>query len=82
MVANYDRWFKCKWELTSHVRTHDEDSLKCDKYDFTTKLEKHLKKHKQQHINDLLYACKLCEKRFKYQSGLKRHKDKDHKDHK
>ena len=46
MVANCDRWFKRKWELTSHVRTHDEDSLKCDECDFITKLEKHLKEHK------------------------------------
>ena len=30
MVANCGRWFKRKWELTSHVRTHDDDSLKCD----------------------------------------------------
>ena len=82
MVANCDRWFKHKWELTSHVRTHDEDSLKCDKCDFTTQLEKHLKEHKRRHINDLPYACKLCKKGFKYRSGLKGHKDKDHKDHK
>ena len=37
MVAICDQWFKRKWELTSHVRTHDEDSLKCDECDFTTK---------------------------------------------
>ena len=36
MVANCDRWFKRKWELTNHVRTHDDDVLKCDSCKFTT----------------------------------------------
>ena len=27
MVANCGRWFKRKWELTSHVQTHDENSF-------------------------------------------------------
>ena len=66
------RWFKRKWELTSHVRTHDDDSLKCDEFDLTMKLEKHLKEHKFLHSHDLPYVCKLFEKRFKYRSGLKR----------
>ena len=63
----------------SHVHTLDDDSLKCDSCDFTTKLEKHLREHKRWHDDDLPYKCKLCEKGFKYRSGLKRHSDKDHK---
>ena len=41
MVANCGHWFKRKWELTNHVRTHDETMLKCDTCNFTTKLKKH-----------------------------------------
>ena len=79
MVANCGHWFKRKWELTNHVRTHDETMLKCDTCNFTTKLNKHLKEHKKWHEEDLPYECKICHKRFQYRSGRKRHTDKDHK---
>ena len=79
MVANCDRWFKHKWELTSHIKSHDDDILECDECNFKTKLEKYLKEHKRRHTDDLPYVCKSCNKRFKYHSGLKRHTDKDHK---
>ena len=79
MVVNCGRWFKRKWELTNHVRTHDETMLKCDTCNFTTKLNKHLKEHKKHHEEDLPYECKICHKRFQYRSGRKRHTDKDHK---
>ena len=79
MVANCGRWFKRKWELTNHVRTHDETMLKYDTCNFTTKLNKHLKEHKKRHEEDLPYKCKICHKRFQYRSGRKRHTDKDHK---
>ena len=71
MVANCSRWFKRKWELTNHVRTHDETMLKCDTCNFTTKLNKHLKEHKKQHEEDLPYECTICHKRFQYRSGWK-----------
>ena len=38
MVANCGCWFKRKWELTNHIRTHDEAMLKCDTCNFMTKL--------------------------------------------
>ena len=79
MVSNCGRWFKQKWELTSHLQTHEDNSYKCDKCDFSAKIEKHLKEHKKQHGNDLPYSCKICDKHFKYRSGLKRHRDTDHK---
>ena len=79
MVANCGRWFKRKWELTNHVRTHDKTMLKLDTCNFMTKLKKHLKEHKKWHEEDLPYECKICHKRFQYQSGRKRHTDKDHK---
>ena len=72
MVANCDRWFKRKWELTNHVRTHDDDVLKCDSCNFTTKLKKQLKEHiKTKHDEDLPYECKLCHEKFQYRSGRK-----------
>ena len=72
MVANCDRWFKRKWELTNHVRTHDDDVLKCDSCNFMTKLKKQLKEHiKTKHDEDLPYECKLCHKKFQYRSGRK-----------
>ena len=76
MVANCGRWFKRKWELTNHIRTHDETMLKCDTCNFTTKLNKQLKEHKKRHEEDLPYECNLCHKRFQYRSGRKRHTDK------
>ena len=79
MVANCGRWFKRKWELTSHVCQHDENSFQCNEYEFSAKIKKHLKEHKKWHVNDLPYQCKLCDKWFKYCSSLKRHRDKDHK---
>ena len=80
MVANCDRWFKRKWELTNHVRTHDDDVLKCDSCKFTTKLKKQLKEHiKTKHDEDLPYECKLCHEKFQYRSGRKRHMDGNHK---
>ena len=71
MTVNCGRWFKCKWELTIHVCTHEEGSFKCDECDYTAKIEKHLKEHKKRHMGDLPYHCKACDKRFKYCSGLK-----------
>ena len=80
MVANCDGWFKQKWELTNHVRTHDDDVLKCDSCKFTTKLKKQLKEHiKTKHDEDLPYECKLCHEKFQYCSGRKRHMDGNHK---
>ena len=79
MVANCDRWFKRKWELTNHVRTHNDVMLKCDSCNFMTKLKKQLKEHKKKHDEDLPYECKLCHEKFQYRSGRKRHMDRNHK---
>ena len=79
MVANCGHWFKRKWELTNHIHTHDEAMLKCDTCNFTTKLKKNLQEHKKWHEEDLPYECKICDKRFQYRSGRKRHTDIEHK---
>ena len=81
MVANCGCWFKCKWELTSHLQTHEDNITVISAISVTTlqKLKKHLKEHKKRHNNDLPYGCKICDKCFKYRSGLKRHRDTDHK---
>ena len=41
--------------------------------------KKQLKEHQKRHYNDFLYECKTCHKGFHYRSGLKRHRDKEHK---
>ena len=73
MVKNCGKWFRCKWELTMHIKKHDGEKYKCDECEFTTNLEKHLKEHKRKHSDDCPYLCKICNKGFHYRSGLKRH---------
>ena len=80
MYRNCGKWFRRKWELTVHVSKHDGRQFKCDSCDFTTNLEKQLKEHQIKHSDDCRFVCKLCDKGFHYRSGLKRHRDKVHKE--
>ena len=61
-----------------HVKKHAGEILKCDACDFTTNLNKHLKEHKHKHSDDCPYICTICNKGFRYRSGLKRHRDSEH----
>ena len=84
MHANCGKWFRRKWDLSLHLQKHKGIELKCD-HDgctFTTATKKQLKEHQKRHTDDYPHECKICHKGFKYRSGLKRHRDKDHKDHK
>ena len=78
MVKNCGKWFRRKWEFTMHVKKHAGEILKCDVCDFTTNLNKHLKEHKHRHSDDCPYICTICNKGFRYRSGLKRHRDSVH----
>ena len=80
MVKNCGKWFRCKWELTVHIKKHDGKVFKCDTCDFSTNLEKQLKEHQRKHSDDCAYQCKACNKGFHYRSGLKRHRDHEHKE--
>ena len=75
MTAYCGHWFKCKWELTIHVCTHEEGSFKYDECDYTAKIEKHLKEHKKRHMDDLPYHCKACDKHLN-DIGIKTTSDK------
>ena len=77
---NCGKWFMHKWELTVHLKKHDGNEFKCDTCDFLTNLEKQLKEHQRKHTDDCAYQCKICNKGFHYRSGLKRHRDWEHKD--
>ena len=82
MHANCGRWFMRKWDLTLHLQTHEGKEHKCD-YDgctVTTTTKKQLKEHLKRHTDDFPYECKICHKSFRYRTGLKRHRDKDHKE--
>ena len=82
MYANCGKWFRRKWDLNLHLQKHKGTEVKCD-YDnckFTTSTKKQLKEHQKKHTDDFPHKCKICHKAFRYRSGLKRHRDKDHKD--
>ena len=84
MHANCGKWFRRKWDLSLHLQKHKGTEHKCDHNGctFTTATKKQLKEHQKRHTDDYPHECKICHKGFKYRSGLKRHRDKDHKDHK
>ena len=82
MKSKCGKWFKRKWELTIHLEVHSKTRHECD-YEgctFWTKTKKQLKEHQRSHSDDRTHICKVCDKGFKYRSGLKRHRDKDHQD--
>ena len=70
-----------KWDLMLHLQKHDKEKHHCD-YEgctFWTNTTKQLNEHKKSHSDDHTRVCKECGKAFKYRSGLKRHRDNDHK---
>ena len=80
MKANCGKWFRRKWDLTLHLQKHASIRHDCD-YDscnFSTDTKKQLKEHQKSHLDDHQHVCVECGKGFKYRSGLKRHRDKDH----
>ena len=84
MHANCGKWFRRKWDLSLHLHKHKGIEFKCDhnRCSFSTATKKQLKEHQKWHMDDYPHECKTCHKSFKYRSGLKRHRDKDHNDHK
>ena len=82
MKSKCSKWFMRKWDLTLHLRKHNGKKFKCEYKDctFSTDTDKQLKEHYKSHSDDCTVMCKLCGKGFRYRSGLKRHRDKDHKD--
>ena len=80
MYKDCGKWFMRKWELTVHFKKHARKEYKCETCDFSTNLEKQLKEHQRKHSDDCAYRCKICNMGFHYRSGLKRHRDREHKD--
>ena len=81
MKSKCGKWFMCKWDLTLHLQKHDKEKHYCDYEgcEFWTNTSKSLNEHKKSHSADYTHICKECGKGFKYRSGLKRHRDNDHK---
>ena len=80
MKANFGEWFMRKWDLTLPLQKHDGVWHDCE-YEgcqFSTDTKKQLKEHQKSHQDDSQHVCATCGKGFKYRSGLKRHRDKDH----
>ena len=81
MKSKCGKWFMRKWDLTLHLQKHNKEKHYCDYEgcEFWTNTSKSLNEHKKSHSNDYTHICKECGKGFKYRSGLKRHRDNDHK---
>ena len=81
MHANCGKLLRRKWDLTLHLQKHDGTELKCDYAGckFKTATKKQLKEHQKRHYDDFPYECKTCHRGFHYRSGLKHHRDKEHK---
>ena len=81
MKSKCGKWFMRKWDLTLHLQKHDKTKHYCDYEgcEFWTNTTKSLNEHKKSHSDDCTHTCKECGKGFKYRSGLKRHRDNDHK---
>ena len=80
MHRNCGRWFMRKADLVLHVETHKKNVIKCDICDHTTTLPKYMKEHMKSHSDVLPYKCDICNKRFLWRSGVRAHKQKEHKD--
>ena len=78
MYPNCGRWFYRKGDLVVHVESHRKRMIKCKSCDFETKLQKYLNEHEKCHEKQLPYSCDKCGKRFKWRSGVKNHKKKEH----
>ena len=80
MKANCGKWFMRNWDLTLHLQKHDGVWHDCayEGCQFLTNTKKQLKEHQKSHQDDHQHVCATCGKGFKYRSGLKRHRDKDH----
>ena len=83
MKSKCGKWFMRKWDLTLHLQKHSSKKFTCEykDCDFWTNSDKQLKEHYKSHSDDCTVKCKLCGKGFRYRSGLKRHRDSEHKDH-
>ena len=80
MKANCGKWFMRNWNLTLHLQKHDGIRHDCE-YEgcqFLMNTKKQLKEHQKSHQDDHQHVCATYGKGFKYRSGLKRHRDKDH----
>ena len=79
MHSKCGRWFMRKADLVLHVETHRNNILKCDICEHTTNLKKYMNEHMKSHANVLPYKCDICNKRFKWRSGVRGHKQKENK---
>ena len=73
-------WYNCKkcdysTKLVKYLREHE----KRKNVIIQTKLVKYLREHEKSHEKDLPYSCDLCGQKFLWRSGVKRHKEKEHK---
>ena len=71
--ANCSKKFKNKGDLTRHVKEHDGVLHECPNCDYKNADIRNLESHQIKHSKIEKYSCKLCEKRFNYNTQLRRY---------
>ena len=73
--------YKTKAKYQRHYKTHrpTSDNYKCPVCNKVFHKLKYLREHKQEHTDDLPFACSICGDHFKWRSGRHNHMQSEHK---